>query len=216
MINQLSPSFFLCTYLMTLKLVPYLYFRCHISSWSILGLGGIFYPCKPIQFWLTLCAHKILFKTFQTFSQAFVIEHCIRLPFGRGIFRISSTIKNSYRIYITKDLWYPMPDPSGINLAARHSMYCVAQILSIWFLPLKGIACPFCDIISLYKSHINNWYRNLAIFTLLRYLLVSIIRMIILYFCFRFLIYCTDTYLNNIPGHIVPLLLYDNFFVDNI
>ena len=115
----------------------------------------------------------------------------------------------------THALWSFIPDHSVINISALQLMSFVAQIPLMWFLSMNFVAC-FCLILFLTKSHISKWVRYLANFHLFIYLLASIIKMIISSFYFHFMIFCTNSSLNNILAQYFLPLFCNDFFVFNI
>ena len=127
---------------------------CEISKYmykaNIRSIQGS-YMCNKLSIW-----YKILLQPdeilsyynsssirFRYFSLTFVMDHFKRLHFRCGIFRTVYPIKVLYGINNTHDLWNPVTDYSGINLAAWQSMYFLAHIPSILFLRLKWVFGPF-------------------------------------------------------------------------
>ena len=111
---------------------------------------------------------------------------------------MSYPINDAYKISTTKTMWSPMPGHNRINVTAWQLMNFLSQIPSIWCLHLMWFSSPIFPALSLTKYYNPNWVRPLVKFNLFRSSLLSIIKMIILSLCFRFLISHTKSSMNNI------------------
>ena len=145
------------------------------------------------------------------------VINCFKyLYFWCGVFRVGFSIKSPYEITTTHNLWSPITDQSGINLSAWQSIYFVAHIQSIWFLPLKRVSGHFFLLFTWLSLTFPTVWGILINLTLLISSLASIINMIIFYFLFHFLINTLAILWITSWGVLFPLLIYNTLFVDNI
>ena len=95
-------------------------------------------------------------------------------------------------------------------------MSFVDQISSILFLPLRCVSGTFFPVFSLTESHIPNWVRALYNFLLFISSLASIIKIILSYFCFCFLVSTLALLWITIWVNLFHLLLLNTLSVYNI